>query len=292
MNIFSFVFIFLILINQSYGWGIKGHRATAYVADKKLTKTTKEKLSKLLGHENLMDVSTWADEIRSSKKEKYKKYLPWHYASVPSGTRYEQLPVKSQGDILIAIKTIIKELKSVPFEKMLASKKRIKYFKIKLKLLVHFISDIHQPLHVGNGEDKGGNLCHVKYFGDYKSLHSVWDTLMIERMNYSYTELGDYLIRFHKTKFSTKSKQLDPRSWLDESASIRQEIYPLANGKKKRKYCASNFSELNELKKSKEFLKTVPSLSYDYDFKHSKVLKTRIYLGGVRLASILNQIFN
>ena len=63
-----------------------------------------------------------------------------------------------------------------------------------LKFLVHFIGDIHQPLHVGNGKDYGANNVKVKWFNEPTNLHKIWDEKLIDYQNLSYTEYARFLL--------------------------------------------------------------------------------------------------
>ena len=66
--------------------------------------------------------------------------------------------------------------------------------KIALKFMVHLIQDLHQPLHVGNGKDRGVHSVKVKWFGEKTNLHSVWDTKLFELQKLSYSEYANYLL--------------------------------------------------------------------------------------------------
>lgn len=129
----------------SEDWGRTGHRATGAIAEQHLTKKAKRQIGQLLDGKSLALVSTYADEIRSD--DAYREYAPWHYVNFPFDLTYDSHPKSEQGDIYVAINTCIAVLKDKN------SSKEKKAFH--LKLLVHFVGDLHQPLHVGIAEDRG-----------------------------------------------------------------------------------------------------------------------------------------
>ena len=178
------ILVFIVLFSSfsltaSEDWGKTGHRTMGEIATKHLSKKAAKKISALLGGESLAFVSTYADEIRSD--DAYRKYAPWHYVSFPFGARYEDTPKNKKGDIIVGIQNCIDVLKDAT-----SSQKDKEFY---LRMLVHFIGDLHMPLHVGLKEDRGGNSFKVKWFGKQTNLHSVWDTKIIEGYEMSYTEL-------------------------------------------------------------------------------------------------------
>ena len=132
-----------------------------------------------------------------------------------------------------------------------------------LKYLVHLIGDIHQPLHVGRGEDRGGNDIKVKWFGDDSNLHRVWDTNMIDNYQMSYTELSSHLLRSYS---SENIELLSENEWIDESQNKVKIIY-------------SN-------------VKNGDYLGYDYIYENFDIVKTQLFTAGYRLAGTLNEIFD
>ena len=162
-------------------WGKTGHRVVGKIAEAHLSKKSKKAIQKILGDENLALSSTWADYIRS-EPQKYAYTFPWHYVSIPDNEHYRTTPANPKGDIIQAIDLCIRSLnnrKNVSLDSQ----------RFVLRLLVHFVGDLHQPLHVGRFEDKGGNTIKVKWFGKKTNLHTVWDSKIIDNMKLSYTEL-------------------------------------------------------------------------------------------------------
>ena len=156
--------IVLLSIQPLMAWGSTGHRIVGKVAEKYLTKNANMQIKKILGHNDLSRVSTWADEIKSDPN--WKHAYDWHWCTIPDGEKYET--GKHTGNAIEKVNEFIVTLK-----KKKSSKKEKQ---IALKFLVHLVGDLHQPLHVGNGEDRGGNDKKLKWFGEETNLHSIWDS--------------------------------------------------------------------------------------------------------------------
>ena len=253
---FSFVYIvffFSVSIVPSE-WGQTGHRVVGLVADNHLTKRAKDKINFLLDGNSLANVSTYADEIKAEKKYSY--ISKWHYINIPLNKKFDEIEREKGGDIIYAINKCIQVLKSPKYNKKEKS--------FHLKLLVHFIGDIHQPMHLGSKEDRGGNDVKLFWFGNITNLHRIWDTQIIESHNMSYTEMASDLPIFtpNQIKFET-NKSIN--NWVEETRIYTRQIYSESppNGK----------------------------LGYEYRYKNLPIIKSQLYKAGIRLASILNKIF-
>ena len=206
-------------------WGQNGHRVIGEIAYKNLTKKAKRSLEKLVGKESLAIMSTYADEIRSDRK--YSEFAPWHYVNFNEGETYETSKKNPKGDLISGIKKC-KEVIANP-----NSSKKDKIFY--LKMLVHFIGDLHQPLHMGRAGDRGGNSIKVKWFRENTNLHAVWDTKMIESFNMSYTELTSNLNQFSKSQIKSiqDGTLLD---WVKEIRVLTMEVYASAKADENLSY--------------------------------------------------------
>jgi hypothetical protein len=242
-------------------WGQLGHRIVAEIADSYLTAKTKAEIKKILGNETIAMASNWGDFIKSDST--YKHLDTWHYINFEKNLTYDQLKEvlkKDTGkvnDAYSAIVFLTKELK----KKSLSLEKKRMY----LKLLIHFVGDIHQPLHVSPVGSTGGNDIKVQWFGQSSNLHRVWDSDLIEGQQLSYTEYATYLN--HTTAAQRKKWQTEPISkWLYDSYVLAQDLH-------------------NEIKESN------PKLGYRYNYDHIKTLEQQMLKGGVHLAGLLNEIF-
>ena len=217
----SHICIFLIVIScfSSYAddWGKKGHRATAAIASKYLTGKAKKAIEKILDDETLVTVSTYADEIKSY--DEYRKYSSWHYVNIEPGLSYAESEKSKYGDLVMAVRTCEEVLMDD------SSSKEEKIFH--LKLLIHLIGDLHQPLHLGHSDDKGGNDFQVRWFNDGTNLHSVWDTKMIESYGMSYSELSANFGNVSKKEYKVLASG-DLISWVEEGQALANTVYDSA----------------------------------------------------------------
>ncbi len=203
------------------GWGPDGHRIIAELATERLDATAKAEVTALLGKQSLPDVSNWADEIRNDPHWRWTE--PLHYADMPPEAETFELTrdCSKAGCIVSAIQKyggILRDRKSPVPERAEA-----------LKFVVHFIGDIHCPLHMGFSHDRGGTDMAVEFFHQRTNLHVVWDRMLIERQKRNWRSYAAHLSH-HLTETSTQrwTKCLDPVTWAGESRLIaKQYAYPI-----------------------------------------------------------------
>ena len=184
---YRILLIALLCPSIAFAWGQNGHRITGAIATSLLTPETIAQIETIIGNESLAEASTWPDYMRSNTSDVGRKSSPFHYVTVPPGKHYHDVGAPEQGDAMTALNQFTATLRSdtaSPEEKATA-----------LRFVVHIIGDLHQPLHAGNGSDRGGNDVKLSYFGESSNLHRVWDTQMIEGQNLSYTEYTAFLQR-------------------------------------------------------------------------------------------------
>ena len=250
-----FLFFMKSSSDEAVFWGKNGHRATGKIAEKHLTRKAKRSIDKILKGQSLAFVATYADEIKSDKK--YNKYYSWHYINMDLDQTYEQAEKNPKGDLVTGINTCIKILN----DKNSSDDEK----NFHLKMLVHFMGDLHQPMHIGRKEDKGGNSIQVEWFGKGSNLHRVWDTNMIDDWEMSYIELADNADDLSKTQIETieKGTLID---WVNEVHIVTNEVY-------------------NSVEKGE-------NLRYKYSYNHFGTVRTQLQKGGIRLAKVLNDIFD
>ncbi|MEB2364009.1 MAG: S1/P1 nuclease [Bryobacteraceae bacterium] len=162
----------LLLAGPAQPWGAKGHRVVAMVASERLSPEARRAVQDLLGSESLVEVSTWADEIRRYRRETGQ----WHYINVPIEARNPDiLSFCPPGGCVVSKIDDFRSVLTNPREKPANRRDALKF-------LIHLVADLHQPLHVGDRNDKGGNRTQVVYFQTPANLHSVWDTEILQRM--------------------------------------------------------------------------------------------------------------
>jgi S1/P1 Nuclease. len=225
-HIFTLVIILIPCI--SFAWGPTGHRIVGEIAEKELNPKTLSKVKALLDNKSLAQVSTWADEIKS-EPDHYGHTFSWHYMTWP--TNQDEYVYDGQGELLLAIQNNLKVVKNDYASKVDRSKA--------LMFLVHLVGDLHQPLHVGNGTDRGGNRCEVLFHGERVNLHHLWDEKLIQKNNLSYTEYVKFLL---EKRPSFKASEMERRilSWARESKTLREQVYPDGTSKIKLKNSKSN----------------------------------------------------
>jgi len=178
----------LMLPSPALAWGQTGHRVIGEIADDRISGRTKAEIDLLLVGEDLAEVSTWADEERSNPTEFWQeKAGSWHYVTVPVGSTYAETAPPTEGDAITALKQFTETLRdpdAEPDQRRLA-----------LHFIVHIVGDLHQPLHAGNGTDRGGNDELVQWYGQDTNLHAVWDTHIIDNQKLSYIEYSKWLAR-------------------------------------------------------------------------------------------------
>jgi RNAse (barnase) inhibitor barstar len=163
----------LLFMKAAFAWGVEGHQVVAQIAQSQLSPKAQAEISKLLMLEpgsSMVSISTWPDEHAT------KITARWHYVNFPKeACLYVPERDCPNGDCVIAAlqqQTQILGLKESDEKRLLA-----------LKYVVHFMGDIHQPLHAGYKEDKGGNNYQVQAFGKATNLHSLWDSGLIKNLN-------------------------------------------------------------------------------------------------------------
>ena len=235
-------------------WGKTGHRVVSKLAQQYLTTKAQKEIDILLDGASLVSISTYGDEIKSNPK--YKALRPWHYINLSLDESYANAKKNPKGDVVMAIKKCIAKVKDQNEPK----NERAFY----LKLLVHFIGDLHQPMHVGRKEDRGGNSIRLQWFGKTSNLHRLWDSHLIDSHGMNATQLlGD--LEELSPKLIKEIQNQSLKQWVNESQALAKIIY---------ENTPSN-SKLGE----------------EYQSRYLPLLKIQLQRGGLRLAAQLNEIF-
>jgi hypothetical protein len=243
----------------AFCWGMLGHRIVGEIAASYLTPKARIEIKKILGDTTIAIAANWGDFIKSDPA--YDSLETWHYTDIDSGLTKAQAVAEIKQDTSTNLYTkslfLIRQLKN---RQLSMSKKRMY-----LKLLIHFVGDMHQPLHVGRKNYVGGNRIRVQWFNNQTNLHVVWDESLI---GYQQLDHKDYAeVINHTTASQRAAWQKQPiAEWMAESYLIAEKI----------------FSEIKQ---------DNPRLSYQYNFVHVATLNQQLLKGGVRLAGLLNEIF-
>ena len=260
-----FLLCLLLAPLQVLGWGALGHRTVGEIADSKLSPEARALADRLLEGKTLADVASWADEIRAG--DDYAGSIWYHIEKIPDGVgfldnlRAMEPRQRQKGGVVAAIlvaDSMLRDPEAGPAAQADA-----------LKFLVHCVGDIHQPLHTGRPEDKGGLDTPVAWFGTPMSLHKVWDSGLLDTVHPEFADLAaekagatyaaDLLGRFSQP---TVNDAMDVEGWLSESLALRAAAYDPIYETNQEKYRALHLGEIDR----------------------------QIYSAGIRLAHMLNAI--
>jgi hypothetical protein len=253
----AFLVVMLVFLGGSpaFAWGQIGHRVTGAIGEPLLSKKAATAVRAVLGTESLAEASTWPDEMRSSPEVFWQKTAnPWHYVTVPAGKTYAEVGAPAEGDGVSALAGFAKTLRD--------PKASLADQQLALRFTIHIIGDLHQPLHVGNGTDRGGNDVKVQFGREDTNLHAVWDGNLVDRQQLSYTEMTAWLSRRITPQNLKDWANADPLVWVAESAALRDTIYPADT-----------------------------RLGYTYAFQQNEALDRRLMQAGVRIAAYLNALY-
>ena len=256
------IFIFLIFLIPSdlFGWGMTGHRIIAQLAEENISRRTRKKINKLLKDIPMAYWSNWGDFIKSDTTEKWEHTYQWHYINIPGNLKYQQFLDEIKGAEHENVYSQIPVLQETLKNKAVSKEEKL----TALYLIIHLVGDMHQPMHVGRFEDRGGNTIDVQWFDDHTNIHAVWDSRLINYENYSYTEYTKILNTIDKKQKATiQSGTLE--DWLFETYQIANEIY--------------------------SSIKPKEELRYEYQYKYKDTVELLLQRAGIRLARILNETF-
>lgn len=244
----------LALVVLIGAWGRTGHSTIGIIAENHLTTKAKAAVATLLNGQTLSDVASWADDNRD------RTTAPWHFINVEPGLSYEEFSkeVAAKEDVY----TVLQAQEVILADNNASVEKRA----TALKYIVHFVGDIHQPMHVSRAEDKGGNTIQVRYDGDGTNLHSLWDTKLLEHAGLNPAQLAATFD--HASQPEIRKWQGDPEIlWAWESYQISSQLYG-------------------------EVEKNGTNIDNAYYEAHMPVIENRIEKAGIRLAGVLNRILD
>jgi len=231
-------------------WGTEGHKTVALIAEAQLTPKARTGIRELLALEpgaTLASISTWADEHRNPAT------AAWHYVNFPRGDCvYDAERDCPDGKCVVGAiqrQTSTLQSGSTPEERLGA-----------LKYLVHFVADVHQPLHAGYADDKGGNQYQLQAFMRGSNLHALWDSGLIKNLSEEPELLA---ARLEPLGAAIQTGEFDPVIAAQESCKVvgQPGFYP------ERRVGA------------------------DYIDRFTPVVEQRLATGGARLAWLLNWVF-
>lgn len=200
----------VFVVQPARAWGPQGHRVIAELAEARLTPAARAEVDRLLAQDpgaTLASVASWADETRSPET------LRWHFVNLPrnAGCRYDAARDCAGGQCVVAaLQTQLGVLAST------TASPRSRYDA--LRYVVHFAGDIHQPLHVAFGDDRGGNGYQISVAGEGSNLHAWWDSGMIRRHGASDADLRRALAA--KPPLLATIAAGSPADWVREGCEL------------------------------------------------------------------------
>lgn len=241
----------------AFGWGQKGHDTVCFIAENHLTPATKTAVENILDGKSIVYYSNWLDNASHTPEYAYSK--TWHYKNIDADETFENAKLLESGDIVRAIPMQVEVLQNPDAskeEKALA-----------LKILTHLLGDIHQPMHMGHRSDLGGNRWSVSFFRNNTNLHSVWDSSLPEAGHkWSYTEWQQQIDRATPEEQMEIIKDGTPEKWGKECYEIASDVYDSTPMDSK--------------------------IEYNYIAKWTPTVEKQFLRGGLRLADLLNSIFD
>lgn len=299
----AFGLVCLACAPRMQAWGCKGHQTVALIAEKYLTADAKQFVLKLLSEnpidsklsrycgsairDAMADASTWADDVRNEKKNG-----PWHYIDIPRGAKRGPLEPYCGEDGCVT-KAIAEQL-AILKDKNADGAKRAEA----LRYIIHFVGDLHQPLHATTNADEGGNCVPVKYFrrkphehnhSFSPNLHSLWDSAIPERdmEGADPGEYADTLGESYATEVEGLRIRLDDWAWeshdLAESAAYGALTPKIAIEPNVRVKSCTDDNNIGE-----RLLQQHLTAGESYQEEAAKVVERRLAQAGLRLAMILN----
>jgi len=261
------LFLIALIPAQLLAWGPKGHAIVADLAASRLTPTAKQNLQLLLGTDSLASIASWADSARKERDESY----DWHFVDIPkdaAGFSEERdcfRPQDKHKDALTDHHNCVVDRIEM-FQKTLGDEKASRAERLEaLKWIVHFVGDIHQPLHAID-EAHGGNEIKLSVFGSPKcgdydcNLHWAWDTLLLEHAGLSEEDYVARLNALIAQKHLENQAAGTPVEWANESHLQARQI-----------------------------MNTKPvSIDDAYYQANIDLVNQKLALGGLRLAALLN----
>ena len=278
----------------AFAWGDEGHRIIAVIAYARLTPAARAKVDAILAADrdtltapDFASRATWADRYRDSdrldKKVHYLATRAWHFANVEidGGTlgaacHAPDLPSARPASRGPADDCVVHKVDEFAAElvdaRTSAAEKRLA-----LKFLMHFVGDLHQPLHVADHQDRGGNAVPV-FYGAIQSpdnLHSYWDTRLVEKLGRDPKKVGAALDARIAGEDASQWSAGAPGLWAQETfAQARDVAYDFGG--------ESFVTDANGAQTVR--------LDATYDARALPVVREQLSKAGVRLAAVLNEL--
>jgi len=200
-------------------WGPAAHRMVGTLAEQQLTPAAQTETRRLLGGRSLADVAPWADALRNDPAQRtlWRETAPLHYVNFThESCRYVARRECPGGRCIVAG---IERYAHVLGDRHRSDRERAEA----LRFLIHFVADVHQPLHAGHRPDRGGNRFQVRWNGRGTNLHAVWDSPVLASSGLGWKAHASALARRSRPRVAGQ-----PAHWAEESCRIARDggLYP------------------------------------------------------------------
>ena len=240
----------------AFGWGQKGHRIIAKIAYDNLSRKARKAVDKTLGMKGAIYWANWPDEIKSDTI--YPDSYDWHFQDFEGGLSDSivadaliHYPAEG-GNLFRALDSLVAVLKAGKGDMHT------------LRFVIHLSGDRYCPMHMAHMSDKGGNAVKMNWFKESTRLHTVWDTHLIESQGYSYTEYAEKL----ELEYGWAKKYIDAQT----DAELLLDTYHLT-------------SDIYT------YQATWDGNTYHYIYRWRTEMEEQLYIAGIRLAKLLNEIY-
>jgi hypothetical protein len=242
----------------AFGWGEEGHRLIARIAWVQLTPAAQAHVTEILGPNiSIESIASWADNVRNQRRETG----PWHYIDIPIDKPHLDMARDCpKGDCVIAkiedFQKVLKDSATPPVERREA-----------LMFLVHFVGDMHQPLHCSDNNDQGGNKVTVKFGERTSNLHSLWDSGLLGQMPKEDVLFAEY--SQDSARHAKKWAKGSVEDWAEDNHKVAQKV---------------TYGKLPKVAAG-----AAEPIDTAYEKKADPAIKIQIEKAGARLARVLNE---
>lgn len=253
-----------------WSWGPVVHRVTGYIATDLFTPKTREKVLSIVQSRDLSAAVNYLDFHREELEELHPGMSQWHFIDLPVCLALTQRDFSQYcpQDHCLSVQyakavSLLKNAHASPEDRLFA-----------VRVIVHLIGDATQPLHVSTHNDVGGNL--IRISPRVRNLHYAWDSYIVRYAIHGFSEpdFAKYLLNRYKDQLATMA-QGDMPNWIMESFQYAKTVA---------------YGMLPGFSCSKSYLQT--TLTHQYLVAADQVLLHQITAAGVRIAAVLNKIFD
>jgi len=262
ISFFLAAFLLCVGAVPAFGWGQKGHRIIAKIAYDHLNKKARKAVDQTLGKDGIVYWANWPDEIKSDTI--YPTSYDWHFQDFDGGLSDSTVVAaltdypKEGGNMFRALDSLVRRIQSID---RYTDRTQTEHT---LRFIVHLSGDRYCPMHTAHMDDRGGNDVKMKWFKSDTRLHTVWDEKLVESQGYSYTEYAQKL----ETEYAAEKRAIEAMSdaeLLLNNYHLTEAIYA--------------------------YQATWDGNTYHYIYRWRQPMERQLYIAGIRLAKLLNEIY-